>query len=271
MKAKKSNLIVFLVIAAVLGENYLAYSCLFDGRRGYMELLLCGFFAHIVVAIVVALIAGLVLNAIIPEDESNATPCKNETNGNKDQHLQEVKNEDNAMSLPTESKAQSTNYVLQTNIPSDGTTNGKACTNKTEAECTSHITQSKLNEKDVKHYKPTVKPSITPQKVAPQIVVGGPMDMIAPLSPMPSMILQDQRSWMASDIRKGLMFDFALREAVGKVLRCKGVSEDLFYRKIAVASFQLNVSTDEIIDKLRIVQDNAIAMDEIVTALLLSS
>lgn len=110
-------------------------------------------------------------------------------------------------------------------------------------------------------------PNVT-QNASPQIA---PYDswnmMVAPVE-MPSMILQDQRSWMASDIRKGLMFDFELQEALGKVLRRKGVSEELFYRKIAAASMQLNVSTYELIDKLRMLQNNPAAMEEVVSAIL---
>lgn len=118
--------------------------------------------------------------------------------------------------------------------------------------------------------KSTTPPSVShvPQNQASQAVAVAPVDIIAPLSSMPSMILQDQRDWMASDIRRDLMFDFTLQEALDKVLRRKRVSKDFFYRKMASASMQLHVSMCELIDKLRIIQNNPTAMEEVVSAIL---
>lgn len=264
MKAKdKSNLIVFFVIAAVLVENYLAYSCLFDGRRGYIELLLCGFFAHIVVAIIV----GLNLCVIIPVDKATVKQCNNEE-GNKDQHRQESNADGEAMPPASTLEAKSDNTSLQENISITSSIKDKTHIESTGVECALPITQTKSNDKNAPQKKPTLKPSITHQKVAPQVIAAAPMDMIAPLSPMP--IFQDQRSWMASDIHRALMFDFTLREAFCKVLRRKGVSEELFYRKIASAAIQLHISTHELIDRLRMIQDDSIAMEEIVSHILLA-
>ena len=106
------------------------------------------------------------------------------------------------------------------------------------------------------------------QNASPQIAPYDSWNMMGVPVEMPSMILQDQRSWMASDIRKGLMFDFELQESLGKVLRRKGISEELFYRKVASASIQLHVSTHELIDKLRMFQNNPAAMEEVVSAIL---
>lgn len=62
-KKEKTNAITIIVIVTILVENFFAYT-FFEGRRGYLELLLCGFAAHIVVGVVV----GLIANILIRED-----------------------------------------------------------------------------------------------------------------------------------------------------------------------------------------------------------
>lgn len=267
MKVKdKSNLIAFLIVVAVLMENYFAYSCLFDGRRGYIELLLCGFFAHIVVAIIV----GLNLCVIIPDDKVIVKQCNN-MEGNKDQCRKGSKVDGKVMPPAPTLEAKSDTTSLQENISIAGSNKCKTQIGSIDTESTLHITRAESDAKDKSLKNVAPEPSPANPKVAPCVAASDPMDMIAPISATPSMmILQDQRDWMASDIRRDLMFDFALQESLDKVLRRKGVSEDFFYRKIASASMQLHVSMYELIDKLRVIQRNPVAMEEVVSAILLA-
>jgi len=62
-KEGKTKAIAVIVTLAILVENFFAY-VYFDGRRGFFELLVCGFAAHIVVGVV----SGLIANALIRED-----------------------------------------------------------------------------------------------------------------------------------------------------------------------------------------------------------
>jgi hypothetical protein len=202
---------------------------------------------------------------IIPVDKDTVKQCNNEE-GNKDQHRQESNADGEAMPPASTLEAKSDNTSLQENISITSSIKDKTHIASTGVECALPITQTKSDDKNAPQKKPTLKPSITHQKVAPQVIAAAPIDMT--LSAMP--IIQDPRSWMASDIHKALMFDFTLREAFCKVLRRKGVSEKLFYRKIASAAIQLHIPTHELIDRLRMVQDNSIAMEEIVSHILLA-
>lgn len=58
MVTKKGIYVSAIVIATVLIENFFAY-CYFDGERGFLELLLCGFFAHIIAGLVAWAIASM--------------------------------------------------------------------------------------------------------------------------------------------------------------------------------------------------------------------
>lgn len=260
----KSFLVIFLVVAAVLIENYVVYSCMFDGKRDYIDLLLCGVLVHCIVALIV----WLNLWAIIPVDKAVVKQCNN-VEDNKAQSRQEGKADGKAIPPTPTLEAKSDNAGLQKGTSIAGSNKCKTQTGPIDTKRTLPITKAKSDVEGESTKNAAPKPSVANQKVASRVAALDPMDMIAPVSAAPPMmILQDQRSWMASDLRKDLMFDFELKESLNKVLRRKGVSEDIFYLKIASASLQLHVSMHELINKLRIIQRNPVAMETVVSAIL---
>lgn len=77
---KKGKYVSAIVIATVLIENFFVY-CYFDGERGFLELLLCGFFAHIIAGLVAWAIASMCIRGGaktkivegVPDTSSNTT------------------------------------------------------------------------------------------------------------------------------------------------------------------------------------------------------